>query len=206
MVKRVNKPYWAGIRSFAATVLMLSSVVVSSGAWANTLSEASPSVGSQLITAPNAISVTAAVSLLDQGNSLTLTDPNGRQVDDGSLTINDTTAVVGVKPLTVSGIYTVSYTLLSLTDDPLTGSYTFIYTAPVTISAPSVSPIPQTSVSETVATPAPATTVDSTATVTVWVFVGLASLVALFLLWYARMIWVQSRKSRRASAKKRGTK
>ena len=172
MVKRVNKPYWAGIRGFAATVLMLSSVVVSSGAWANTLSEASPSVGSQLITAPNAISVTAAVSLLDQGNSLTLTDPNGRQVDDGSLTINDTTAVVGVKPLTVSGIYTVSYTLLSLTDDPLTGSYTFIYTAPVTISAPSVSPIPQTSVSETVATPAPATTVDSTATVTVWVFVG----------------------------------
>lgn len=210
-MKRVNKPHRAGIRGFAATVLMLSSVVLSSvvlssGAWANALTEASPSVGSQLITAPNAISVTAAVSLLDQGNSLTLTDPNGRQMDDGSLTINDTTAVVGVKPLTVSGIYTVSYTLLSLTDDPLTGSYTFIYTAPVTITAPSVSPIPQTSVSEIVATPAPATAVDSTATVTVWVFVGLASLVALFLLWYARMIWVQSRKSRRASAKKRGAK
>jgi len=211
VVKRVNKAHWAGLRTLVATILLFSSVAfssvaLSSSAWANTLTEASPAVGSQLITAPNAISVSAAVSLLDQGNSLTVTDPNGRQVDDGSLTINDNTAVVGVKPLTVSGIYTVSYTLLSLTDDPLTGSYTFMYTAPVTITAPSVSPSPQTSVIDTVATPVPATTVDSAATVTVWVFVGIATLVALFLLWYARMIWVQFKKSRRASAKKRGAK
>ena len=214
-MKRVNKAHWAGVRALVATILLfssvaLSSMALSSSAWANTLTEASPAVGSQLITAPNAISVSAAVSLLDQGNSLTVTDPNGRQVDDGSLTINDNTAVVGVKPLTVSGIYTVAYTLLSLTDDPLTGSYTFMYTAPITITAPSVSPSvspsPQTSVIDTVATPAPATTVDSAATVTVWVFVGIATLVALFLLWYARMIWVQFKKSRRASAKKRGAK
>ena len=203
---RVKKPYRAGIHGLAAVLLIFSSAVFSTGAWANSVAEASPAVGSQLITAPNAISVTAATSLLDQGNSLTVTDPNGKQVDDGSLTINDTTAVVGVKPLTVSGIYTVSYTLLSPIDDPLTGSYTFIYTAPATITAPSATPVPQVSDSAAVTTPGPITSIDSTATVTVWVLVGLATLVALFLLWYARMIWVQFRKSRRASSKKRGAK
>ncbi len=203
---RVKKPYRACIHGLAAVLLIFSSAVFSTGAWANSVAEASPAVGSQLITAPNAISVTAATSLLDQGNSLTVTDPNGKQVDDGSLTINDTTAVVGVKPLTVSGIYTVSYTLLSPIDDPLTGSYTFIYTAPATITAPSATPVPQVSDSAAVTTPGPITSIDSTATVAVWVLVGLATLVALFLLWYARMIWVQFIKSRRASSKKRGAK
>jgi hypothetical protein len=35
---------------------------------------------------------------------------------------------------------------------------------------------------------------------------GLATIVALFLIWYARLIWIQSRKSRRRRVHERGEK
>ena len=160
---------------------------------ANSVVASVPAVGAVLSQAPNAVSVTAATTLLSDGNSLSVTDPNGTQVDDGSLTISDTTAVVGLKPLTVTGIYTVSYTLLSATDDPLTGSYTFLFNAPAVVTTPSAVPSPSTT---SVAVPQKSSG-SSAATITVLVFVGLATLVAIFLLWYARMIIKQSRKARK---------
>jgi len=177
-----------------------------SNSWANNIVATSPVIGMKLATAPNAVSVTAQTSLLDQGNSLAVTDPNGSQVDDGSLTISDTTAVVGLKPLTVSGVYTVLYTLLSATDVPLVGTFTFMYSAPATITTPIASPIPQPASSSTASTPSVHPTTNSSATVVVLILVGLAFLIILFLLWYARMIWVQSRKSRKSESRKRSAK
>ena len=186
-------------RSFtprAAFVILLTAFIAASPAIAraNTVVSSVPAVGAVLSIAPNAVSVTAATTLLTDGNSLAVTDPNGVQVDDGSLTISDTTAVVGLKPLTTTGIYTVSYTLLSATDTPLTGSYTFLFNAPASISTPSANPTPTSS---SITLPQHSSS-NSTANVAVLVFVGLATIVALFLMWYARLIWVQSRRARKA--------
>ena len=192
------------VRTASVIVLVALATLGLPAALANTLVSSVPAVGAVLSIAPNAISVTAATTLLTDGNSLAVTNPKGVQVDDGSLTISDTTAVVGLKPLTMTGIYTVSYTLLSATDTPLTGSYTFLFNAPATISTPSTVPTPSTSLATS-----PHTTSNSSANVAVLVFVGLATVVALFLIWYARLIWVQSRRSRRVrkrSSNDRGPK
>ena len=180
-------------RMSVVAILVTLSALYSSAAQANTVVSTVPAVGAVLTVAPNAVSVTAATTLLSDGNSLSVSDPSGAQVDDGSLTITDTTAVVGLKPLTTTGIYTVSYTLLSATDTPLTGSYTFLYNAPAAISTPSANPTP----SSTLKSP-PTSTSNSSSNIAVLVFLGLATIVALFLIWYAGMIWKQFRKSRKS--------
>ena len=103
-------------------------------ALANSLTSTSPAAGAVLGTAPNAVSVTGTTTLSDQGSTISVTDPSGLQVDDGSVTITDTTAVIGLKPLIAPGVYTVTYSLVSSTDAPLTGSYTFLFNAPATAS------------------------------------------------------------------------
>ena len=104
--------------------------------------------------------------------------------------------------LTVTGIYTVSYTLLSATDAPLTDSYTFLFNAPAVITTPTASPTP------VVTHPIiPSNSASSSAAkITVLVFLGLATIVALFLVWYARLIWKQSRKARKRRTHERGQK
>jgi methionine-rich copper-binding protein CopC len=172
------------------------------GASANSVVASVPAVGAVLSQAPNAVSVTAASALLPDGNSLAVTDPSGAQVDDGSLTITDTSAVVGLKPLTVTGIYTVAYTLLSATDDPLSGSYTFLFNAPAVVTSPSAAPSP----TSTVTTGTKKVGNNSSASIAILVFVGLATVVLIFLLWYAGMIWGQYRKGRRKAARERSPK
>ena len=177
------------------------SALMAPTAQANSVSATVPAVGAALSQAPNAVSVTAVSALLPDGNSLAVTDPNGVQVDDGSLTISGTSAIVGLKPLTVTGIYTVAYTLLSATDVPLTGSYTFVFNAPATINSPSSGPSP------VVTSSTPNKTVNnSSANIAILVFLGLATIVALFLIWYARMIWIQYRKGRKRTARDRSPK
>jgi len=186
----------------ALLACLLFSLVGTSSAHANSVVSTVPAVGAVLSAAPNAVSVSAATTLLTDGDSLTVTDPNGVQVDDGSLTISDTTAVVGLKPLTATGIYTVTYTLLSATDDPLTGSYTFLFNAPSVVTTQSAAPSP-TATSISIPKKSGG---SSAASITVLVFVGLATIVALFLVWYAQMIWKQARKARRRRTHDRGTK
>ena len=171
-------------------------------AQANNVVVTVPAIGAVLSQAPNAVSVTAASSLLPDGNCLAVTDPNGAQVDDGSLTIADTSALVGLKPLKITGIYTVSYTLLSATDTPLTGSYTFLFNAPASITSPSSGPAP----TATAIAGGTKNANSSSANVAIWVFLGLATIVAFFLIWYARMIWVQYRKGRKRAARDRSPK
>jgi copper resistance protein C len=120
----------------AALVLMAIPV-----ANANELLSTDPASGSTVLVSPSAVTITTSLPLMTDGNSIEVTDPSGNRVDDGTLAIADTEALVGLIPLTVGGYYTVSYTLLAENDVPLTGNYRFNFSAPDSISSQSPSPI-----------------------------------------------------------------
>ena len=120
----------------AALVLMAIPV-----ANANELLSTDPASGSTVLVSPSAVTITTSLPLMADGNSIEVTDPSGNRVDDGTLAIADTEALVGLIPLTVGGYYTVSYTLLAENDIPLTGNYRFNFSAPDSISSQSPSPI-----------------------------------------------------------------
>lgn len=180
--------------------LLITAVVVfaPSSAVANTLTSTVPASGAVLALAPNAVSVTGTSPLTSQGSTLSVTDPTGLQVDDGSLTINESTAVIGLKPLTAPGVYTVSYNLVSTSDVPLMGSYTFLFNAPAAISSPTPTPVQSST--------APVVKVNHTVDIFVIILMVFAIFVGLFLLWYARMLireqQAKKRSARRKSAKK----
>jgi methionine-rich copper-binding protein CopC len=115
---------------------------------ANTLVATSPIAGSTLKAGPSAITITTEFPLIEEGNEIVVTDPNGKRVDTGILTVLGTDAVAEMKPLETSGLYKVSYLLLAEADIPLEGSFTFTYSA-VVLSTPSASATPQPSVSAT---------------------------------------------------------
>jgi methionine-rich copper-binding protein CopC len=117
-------------------------------AQANTLVATSPIAGSTLKAGPSAITITTEFPLIEEGNEIVVTDPNGKRVDTGILTVLGTDAVAEMKPLETSGLYKVTYLLLAEADIPLEGSYTFTYSA-VVISTPTASAAPQPSASAT---------------------------------------------------------
>ena len=131
---------------FRVAVVVLLAFLGASTASANTLVSTNPISGSTLSVSPTNVTVTGQVTLLTDApdaSTITVTDPNGVRVDDGTISIADMSATVGVKPLTETGIYTVTYSLASEGDAPLEGSFTFKYMAPSSIS-PS-EPTPQAS-------------------------------------------------------------
>jgi len=78
------------------------------------------------------------------GNSVVVTDPDGTRVDDGSVQPSGSTALVGVKALTTTGIYTVAYQLFLADGQNLSGTYTFNFTGSTapTSTPTSASPTP----------------------------------------------------------------
>jgi hypothetical protein len=75
----------------------------------------------------------------------------------------------------------VNYTLLSDTDDPLTGSYTFLFNAPSSIASPSPTPT-QTSpeaITENM-------NLNNGSNAFVYTLLVLAAFVFIFLVWYAK--------------------
>ncbi len=178
-MKKVSIAGLVGLALLIAPTLAPSIAI--SPAMANTLTSSSPASGAVLASAPNAVSVTGTSALTDQGTTLSVTDPSGLRVDDGSLTITDASAVIGLKPLIAAGVYTVTYTLISTSDAPLTGSYTFLFNAPAALASPSATPV--------VTTTAPATNKSShTADIFIIIMMIFAIFVGLFLVWYARML------------------
>ena len=129
-------------------IAALITLLFASAAQANTLVATSPIAGSTLKAGPSAITITTEFPLIEEGNEIAVTDPNGKRVDTGILTVLGTDAVAEMKPLETSGVYKVSYLLLSEGDIPLEGSYTFTYSA-VVLSTPSASAAPQPSASAT---------------------------------------------------------
>lgn len=110
--------------------------------FANTLVATTPVAGASLDSAPSAVTVTTEVALMDAGNEVTVTDPSGARVDDGALTIDGVNAVVGLKQLVKTGIYTVNYSLLAENDVPLVGKFTFNFAEPTVIEPVAPQPTP----------------------------------------------------------------
>ena len=134
-------------RAILATAALIT-LLFAPSVQANTLVATSPIAGSTLKAGPSAITITTEFPLIEEGNEIVVTDPNGKRVDTGILTVLGTDAVAEMKPLETSGLYKVSYLLLAEADIPLEGSFTFTYSA-VVLSTPSASAIPQPSVSAT---------------------------------------------------------
>ena len=109
--------------------------LIASPALANSLVATSPIAGSTLKVAPSAVTISVEITPMDMGNEITVTDPAGRRVDDGTLTVAGNDLIVGMKPITDSGVYKVSYNIISEMDVPLEGSFVFNFSTP-TISAP----------------------------------------------------------------------
>ena len=128
-------------KAILATAALIT-LLFAPAAQANTLVATSPIAGSTLKAGPSAITITTEFPLIEEGNEIIVTDPNGKRVDTGILTVLGTDAVAEMKPLETSGTYKVSYLLLSEVDVPLEGSYTFTYSA-VVLSTPSASAVPQ---------------------------------------------------------------
>lgn len=128
-------------RALACSLLaLMATAIVAGPASANSLVSTSPVAGSTVTTTPSAITLNTQDVVMDTGNTITVTDPQGARVDDGTLTVNGTTIVAGLKLLKVSGVYTVAYSLLTNNDVPLQGTYTFTFNAPsvITPASPTV--------------------------------------------------------------------
>ena len=111
------------------------SVFMTAPALANSLVATSPIAGATLKVAPSAVTITVEITPMDMGNEITVTDPAGRRVDDGTLTVAGNDIIIGMKPITESGAYKVSYNILSEMDVPLVGSFNFNFSTP-SISTP----------------------------------------------------------------------
>ncbi|MEY4232974.1 MAG: hypothetical protein RL144_1174, partial [Actinomycetota bacterium] len=100
---------------FSIVALLLSFSFLSlnpSTAGANVLVSTSPISGSTVSVSPTNVTVTGQLPLLADAvdaNVITVKDPNGDRVDDGTISISDLSASVGLKSLVVTGMYKVSY-------------------------------------------------------------------------------------------------
>jgi methionine-rich copper-binding protein CopC len=165
--------------TFSGTIVLLS--IFSAPAFANSITASVPQAGSVLTTSPNSIAISTAAALSEQGSLIVVNNPNGVAVDDGSVTINGNTAEVGLTELVTTGVYTVNYTLLSDTDDPLTGSYTFLFNAPSSLGSPTPAPT-QTSAEATVENQ----NLNNGSNAFVYTLLVIAAFVFIFLVWYAK--------------------
>jgi len=170
------------------TALLLG-ITFPSNVWATSIVTTSPTAGSVLSIAPTAVTIKASADLATGANEMTVTDAKGVRVDDGSLQVQGAVLMVGLKPLTTSGLYTVAYTLMAIDQPPITGSFTFLYNAPGEIA---------------VATPAPATEevlTKSPNRITDFFVIGLmvfAFLTLIFLSRYARKTFKTPAKPRQS--------
>ena len=177
--------------------VMALSLLLPAPAHANSLVSTSPASGAVLVVAPNAVSIVGSSPLQADGNQLSVTDPKGVAVDDGSVTVADASVVVGLKPLTTAGVYTVSYTLLATGEKPLQGSFTFLYNAPADMA--SASPTPTPTISQTSTT---ATSGHGAIIFVIAIFLAGCAML-LFLVWYARTLWHQTQRKKRKASKKK---
>lgn len=105
-----------------------------STAWANTITASSPTQNAVITTTPNVVSITTDEPLVQEGTSLQVIDPTGNEVDDHSLTVSGSTAVIGMQNLSTSGVYKVLYNLYFEANSPLIGNYSFTFNSPGSIT------------------------------------------------------------------------
>ena len=152
------------IRAIGAALLTILFSLTSAPSFAFELVTAEPSVDSTITTAPSAITLTFSSEVTDVGSSLSVRAPSGMSVDDGSLLTDGTNALIGLKKLNEGGRYTVTYQIMSVDGDLLSGTYSFTYDAPADVSTPSASPSPSPSPDASQESPGEATGKSSRAT------------------------------------------
>ncbi len=180
-------------RGFQILTTLLFSVIFISPAFSTSIVSTSPTAGSILSVAPTAVTIKASAQLADVANEITITDPNGVRVDDGSVQIQGQVLMVGLKPLTVSGLYTVSYTIMAIAEAPTVSSFTFLFNAPAEITLPTPSP------SESkVSSPTPNRTTD----IFVIALLIFAFIVLIFLSRYAKQTFKSPAKTRKPPTRK----
>jgi methionine-rich copper-binding protein CopC len=113
-----------------------------SPALANSIISTTPTSGQSVESAPSVVTITTELPVMEFGNEVTVTDPSGNRVDDGTLSIAENEVVVGLTNLTRVGIYTVTYTLLAENDVPLVGSFRFNFNEPQVIAPVTPQPTP----------------------------------------------------------------
>jgi copper resistance protein C len=179
-MKKVNLRF--SILAIILSISFLSLNPISAGA--NTLVSTSPISGSTVSVSPTNVTVTGQLPLLADAvdaNVITVKDPNGDRVDDGTISISDLSATVGLKPLIVTGMYRVSYSILSEADEPLVGEFSFKYLAPSNIAP--VEPNPEPTQSQS-----PASSSWATNVFVILLLIG-AVIVTIGLSLYARKIY-----------------
>jgi methionine-rich copper-binding protein CopC len=164
----------------ALLLALITSSILTLPASANSLTNTVPISGAILTIAPSTVSLTTDTPLASMGSEIKVTDPKGNQVDDGALTVDGTSAVIGLLNLTEKGVYTVEYSLISDSDIPLVGSYTFTYNAPDQVTTPKPT---QTQDAEV-------TSKSNVGTTIFVILVGVAGLlVAIGLVWYGKKLY-----------------
>ena len=127
-------------RLIAVFLTLTCFLLTPSTAYATSIVSTSPTAGSILSISPTAITIKANADLLDGANEITVTDAKGVRVDDGSIQIQGAVLMVGIKPLTDSGLYTVAYTLMAIDQPPIVGTFTFLYNSPAEMILPTPTP------------------------------------------------------------------
>ncbi|MEI6250236.1 MAG: copper resistance CopC family protein [Actinomycetes bacterium] len=84
-----------------------------------------PSAGAVLTHSPTQVLLTFDSPLGEQGNSITVTDPSGKRIDDGSLEVSGSKALVGITTLSSTGVMTIDYQVVSTDGLALSGSSKF---------------------------------------------------------------------------------
>lgn len=184
-------------RGFQILTALIISIISTAPAFSTSIVSTSPTAGSVLSVAPTAVTIKASAELADVANEITVTDPNGVRVDDGSIQIQGQVLMVGLKPLTISGLYTVSYTISAIADSPTISSFTFLYNAPaeMTLATPSPS-------QSTISTP----TINRTTDIFVIVLLIFAFILLIFLSRYAKQTFKAPVKARKPQIRKSGSK
>ena len=180
-------------RGFQILTALIFSVISISPAFSTSIVSTSPTAGSVLSVAPTAVTIKANAELADAANEITVTDPKGVRVDDGSVQIQGQVLMVGLKPLTISGLYTVAYTIMAIADTPTVSSFTFLYNAPAEMTLATPSP----SQSEVV-TP----TANRTTDIFVIALLIFAFIILIFLSRYAKQTFKAPVKARKPPVRK----
>ena len=184
-------------RGFQILTALIFSIISIAPAFSTSIVSTSPTAGSVLSVAPTAVTIKASAELEDMANEITVTDPNGVRVDDGSVQIQGQVLMVGLKSLTISGLYTVSYTIMAIADVPTVSSFTFLYNAPAEMTLATPSP----SQSE-VNTP----TANRTTDIFVIALLIFAFIILIFLSRYAKQTFKAPVKARKPPIRKSGSK
>ena len=185
---------------------LLVAIIISVGgspAFAFELVSADPAVDSTFETAPSAITLTFSGEVTDTGSSLSVRAPSGMAVDDGSLLIDGATALIGLKKLNESGRYIVTYQIMSIDGELLSGTYSFTYDAPADITTSSAAPSTSASPGPSQVSPGEATGKSSRATDFFMIALLIASFVVLIVIGRSLRKGNSSSKSKSKKRKKK---